>query len=91
MQRFVNIEKAPTIKFKDLDAVVNSTIRYNLLPMQVRTDYIPVTESSVLDQSDHSVQPRRFAVPAERRFGGGADQLDRAHFHHDWTPDRPAD
>ncbi|MEO5923720.1 MAG: GWxTD domain-containing protein [Bryobacteraceae bacterium] len=48
LQRFVNIEKAPTIKFKDLDAVVNSTVRYNLLPMQVRTDYIPVTEASVL-------------------------------------------
>jgi GWxTD domain-containing protein len=48
MQRYVNLEKAPTIKFKDLDAVVNSTIRYNLLPMKVRTDYIPVTESSVL-------------------------------------------
>lgn len=47
LQRFVNIEKAPTIKFKDLDAIVNSTIRYNLLPMQVRTDYIPVTESTV--------------------------------------------
>jgi hypothetical protein len=47
LQRFVNIEKAPTIKFKDLDAVVNSTVRYNLLPMQVRTDYIPVTESTV--------------------------------------------
>ena len=48
LQRFVNIEKAPTIKFKDLDALVNSTIKYNLLPMIVRTDYIPVTESSVL-------------------------------------------
>jgi hypothetical protein len=31
-----------------LDAVVNSTIKYNLLPMQVRTDFIPVTGSSVL-------------------------------------------
>ena len=48
LQRFVNIEKAPTIKFKDLDAVVNSTIKYNLLPMLVRTDYIPVTSSTVL-------------------------------------------
>jgi GWxTD domain-containing protein len=47
LQRFVNIEKAPSIKFKDLDAVVNSTVRYNLLPMQVRVDYIPVTESTV--------------------------------------------
>jgi GWxTD domain-containing protein len=48
LQRFVNVQKAPTIKFKDLDALVNSTIKYNLLPMIVRTDYIPVTESSVL-------------------------------------------
>lgn len=47
LQRFVNIEKAPSIKFKDLDAIVNSTVRYNLLPMQVRVDYIPVTESTV--------------------------------------------
>jgi len=28
--------------------VVNSTIKYNLLPMLVRTDYIPVTSSTVL-------------------------------------------
>lgn len=48
LQRFTAIQKAPEIKFKDLDAVVNSTIRYNLLPMQVRTDFIPVTEASVL-------------------------------------------
>jgi GWxTD domain-containing protein len=45
--RYVAVQKAPPIKFKDLDAVVNSTIKYNLLPMQVRVDYIPVTESSV--------------------------------------------
>lgn len=44
---YTNVQKAPTIKFKDLDAVINSTIRYNLLPMQVRTDYIPVTEATV--------------------------------------------
>ena len=48
LQRFTNIQKAPEIKFKDLDAVVNSTIKYNLLPMQVRVDFIPVTEASVL-------------------------------------------
>jgi GWxTD domain-containing protein len=48
LQRFTAVQKAPSIKFKDLDAVVNSTIKYNLLPMEVRTDYFPVTESSVL-------------------------------------------
>jgi len=39
--------KAPSIKFKDLDAVVKSNIRYNTLPMQVRVDYIRVTDSTV--------------------------------------------
>jgi GWxTD domain-containing protein len=47
LQRFTAVQKAPGIKFKDLDAMVNSTIRYNLLPMQVRVDYIPVTEATV--------------------------------------------
>jgi len=39
--------KAPAIKFKDLDAIVSSNIRYNTLPMQVRTDYIRVTDATV--------------------------------------------
>jgi GWxTD domain-containing protein len=48
LQRYTDVQKAPPIKFKDLDAVVNSTIKYNLLPMQVRVDYIPVTETAVI-------------------------------------------
>ena len=39
--------KAPVIKFKDLDAVVSSNIKYNTLPMSVRTDFIRVTDSTV--------------------------------------------
>src|SRR5678815_2800766 len=48
LQRYTDVQKAPPVKFKDLEAVVNSTIKYNLLPMQVRVDYIPVTETAVL-------------------------------------------
>jgi GWxTD domain-containing protein len=47
LETFANLMKAPAIKFKDLDAVVNSNIRYNTLPMQVRTDYIRVTDATV--------------------------------------------
>jgi Txe/YoeB family toxin of Txe-Axe toxin-antitoxin module len=39
--------KAPAIKFKDLDAIVSSNIRYNTLPMQVRSDFIRVTDATV--------------------------------------------
>ncbi|MEO8028418.1 MAG: GWxTD domain-containing protein, partial [Bryobacteraceae bacterium] len=48
LQQFANLQKAPTIKFKDLEAAVNSTIKFNLLPMKVRYDVIPLTGSSVL-------------------------------------------
>jgi GWxTD domain-containing protein len=48
LQQFTNLQKAPAVKFKDLEALVQSTIKYNLLPMKVRTDYFPITSSSVL-------------------------------------------
>jgi 5-hydroxyisourate hydrolase-like protein (transthyretin family) len=38
----------PAIKYKDLEAMTYSTIKYNLLPMKVHADYIPLTGSSVL-------------------------------------------
>ena len=37
-----------TVKFKDLEAAISTRITYNILPMQVRIDYVRVTESSVL-------------------------------------------
>ena len=48
LAQYTNLQKAPAIKFKDLEALVQSTIKYNLLPMKVRTDYFPITGSSVL-------------------------------------------
>jgi GWxTD domain-containing protein len=48
LEQFAKLQKPPAIKYKDLEAAVNSTIKYNLLPMKVRADYIPVTGSSVL-------------------------------------------
>ncbi|MBV8866945.1 MAG: GWxTD domain-containing protein [Acidobacteriaceae bacterium] len=47
LEQYANLMKAPSIKFKDLDAVVKSNIRYNTLPMQVRVDYIRVTDATV--------------------------------------------
>ncbi len=47
LEQYANLMKAPSIKFKDLDAIVKSNIRYNTLPMQVRVDYIRVTDATV--------------------------------------------
>jgi hypothetical protein len=47
IETYANLMKAPVIKFKDLDAVVSSNIKYNTLPMAVRADFIRVTDSTV--------------------------------------------
>jgi GWxTD domain-containing protein len=48
LERDINLRKQPSIKFRDLEATVTSSIRYNALPMKVRTDFIPVTPTSIL-------------------------------------------
>ncbi len=48
LQQFADLQKAPKIKFRDLEAQVNSRILYNLLPMQARADFFPTTSSTVL-------------------------------------------
>jgi GWxTD domain-containing protein len=48
LERFAKLQQAPKVKFTDLEAVVNSRITYNILPIKVRVDYFPVTEASVL-------------------------------------------
>jgi GWxTD domain-containing protein len=50
LQQYANLQKAPVIKFKDLEAAVNSTIRYNTLPMQVSADFVRVTDATVLSR-----------------------------------------
>jgi len=48
LSQFAKLQKPPVIKFKDLDAVVTSKIRFNTLPMKVHVDYIKITDSTVL-------------------------------------------
>jgi hypothetical protein len=48
LEQFAKLQKPPTVKFKDLDAVVTSNIRYNMLPIRVQADYMKITDSTVL-------------------------------------------
>jgi GWxTD domain-containing protein len=45
---YAKIFKPPAIKFKDLQAVVTSRLSAQLLPFEARTDFIRVTEETVL-------------------------------------------
>jgi hypothetical protein len=48
LERFAALQKAPPIKFKDLEASINSKITYNVLPMLARADFFPATSNSVM-------------------------------------------
>jgi GWxTD domain-containing protein len=48
LEQFAKLQKAPPVKFKDLEALVSTRITYNVLPMSTRIDYVRVTDHSVM-------------------------------------------
>ncbi len=48
LELYAKVQKPPAVKFRDLESAVESHIRYNTLPFQIRTDYVKITDSSVL-------------------------------------------
>lgn len=47
LQQFARLQKPPAVKFKDLEAAVNSTVKFNLLPIRVRADFMRMTANSI--------------------------------------------
>jgi GWxTD domain-containing protein len=48
LETFAKLNRPPAVKFKDLEEVVTHKIRVNLLPFDVRTDFVRVTSDTVL-------------------------------------------
>ena len=48
LEQFAKLNQAPAVKFKDLEEVVRTHISYNLMPFDVRTDFIRITNDTVL-------------------------------------------
>jgi GWxTD domain-containing protein len=48
LSQFAAVQKPPPVKFKDLESLVNTRISFNLLPFEVRLDYLRVTETTTL-------------------------------------------
>jgi GWxTD domain-containing protein len=48
LQQFAMLQKPPKVKFTDLEASVNSKITFNVLPILVRTDFVRLTNSTVM-------------------------------------------
>ena len=48
LELFAKIQRPPQVKFKDLEAIVSTRISYNLLPFDLRQDFIRITEDTVM-------------------------------------------
>ncbi len=48
MAMLAKVQSPPPVKFKDLEEVVSHKINVNLMPFEVRTDYVKVTDDTVL-------------------------------------------
>ena len=84
LEQVAKLEAPPAIKFKDLQAAVDSSIRYNTLPMMVKADYIRVTDSTVLTSiaiqfknSDLQYQTKDGAAKATVNIYGRVTSLTR--------------
>jgi GWxTD domain-containing protein len=48
LEQFYKLQKPPAVKFKDLEEVVSHKINVNMMPFDVRTDFVRVTSDTVL-------------------------------------------
>ena len=48
LEQFSKLQAPPPVKFKDLEEIVNTKIITNLMPFDVRTDFVKVTGDTVL-------------------------------------------
>jgi GWxTD domain-containing protein len=48
LEQFAKLQAAPAVKFKDLEEVVRHKITVNLMPFDVRADFVKVTSDTVL-------------------------------------------
>ena len=48
LEQFAKLQSAPAVKFKDLEEIVTHKISVNLMPFDVRADFVKVTSDTVL-------------------------------------------
>ncbi len=67
LQQFAMLQKPPPVKFKDLEASINSTVKFNLLPIKVRADFLKMTSSSI--QTNITLQLERKDLQFQNKEG----------------------
>lgn len=67
LQQFARLQKPPAVKFKDLEAAVNSTVKFNLLPIRVRADFMRMTANSI--QTNVTIQMEKKDLQFQNKDG----------------------
>ena len=65
LSQFAKLQAAPAVKFKDLEEVVSHKISVNLMPFDVRADFVKVTSDTVLVPV--TIQSRTATSPSRTR------------------------
>jgi len=68
MEQYFNLFKPPAIKFEDLKAIVTTNVTFNLLPYDVRTDFIRLGSEKVLVPITIELQNRELEFKKELDF-----------------------
>ena len=71
LEQFAKLSAPPPVKFKELNEIVTSHIRYNLLPFDVNVDFVKLTSDTVL-------MPITLQVPLRNLTWNNKDGIDRA-------------
>ncbi len=48
LELYAKLNRPPAVKFKDLEEIVSHKVTYNLMPFEVRADFVKVTSDTVL-------------------------------------------
>jgi GWxTD domain-containing protein len=96
LEQFANLQKPPETKYKDLNSIITTSIKYNLLPMLVRADFFPVTDTAVItnitiqfDRKDLSYKDKEGVSSAYVEVHGSITNIARKYitsFDHDLQP-----
>ncbi len=96
LAQMANLQKPPQTKYKDLNADITTSIKYNLLPIKVRADYIPLTDATAFanvtiqfDRKDLSWKDKQGVSSAFVEVTGAVSNMAGKHitsFDHDLAP-----
>ncbi len=67
LEQLAKLNKPPAVKFKDLEEIVSHKITVNLMPFDVRADFVRVTGDTVLTPGHHPGQEPRHHLPEQGR------------------------